>query len=75
MLDGLAAGFLVFNVILFLAMSVTTIMRYAMYPETWTPMINHPVQSLFVGCCPMALSTIINGLTLLAFQRQVSLPS
>ncbi|KAG8990810.1 Plasma membrane sulfite pump involved in sulfite metabolism [Tulasnella sp. JGI-2019a] len=68
-LDGFATGFLILNILLFLAMTAATIMRYWMYPAIWNQMLNHPVQSLYVGCYPMALATIINGLTIEAHQR------
>lgn len=72
-LDGFATAFLIINILLFLSLTVATIMRYWMYPEIWNQMLNHPVQSLYVGCFPMALATIINGLTIEAYQRCVRL--
>lgn len=48
------------NVILFSAFLVVSVLRYTVYPEIWSAMIRHPVQSLFVGTFPMGLATIIN---------------
>lgn len=72
-LNGLATAFLIFNIILFLVFTAASIARYWMYPEIWTQMLLHPVQSLYLGCVPMALSTIINGLVLEAYQKCVRL--
>lgn len=33
-----------------------------LFPSTVKPMLTHPVQSMFLGCIPMALATIVNGL-------------
>jgi tellurite resistance protein TehA-like permease len=32
--------------------------RYLLWPSIWYAMLRHPSQSLFLGCFPMALSTI-----------------
>ncbi|KIO30670.1 hypothetical protein M407DRAFT_20203 [Tulasnella calospora MUT 4182] len=61
-LDIIATIFLVFNMVLFVTMIAMTAARYSMFPQIWGLMIHHPVQSLFLGCIPMALATIINGL-------------
>ncbi|KAH7048471.1 voltage-dependent anion channel [Macrophomina phaseolina] len=50
----------ILNVFLFVVISILAILRYALYPQTWGVMIRHPVQSLFLGCCPMGLTTVIN---------------
>ncbi|CAK7270601.1 Plasma membrane sulfite pump involved in sulfite metabolism [Sporothrix epigloea] len=52
------------NVLLFLCFSAITLTRYILYPEIWGVMIKHPSQSLFLGCIPMGLSTIINMMAL-----------
>lgn len=36
--------------------------RFALFPETIRPLLQHPVQSMFIGTIPMALTTIVNGL-------------
>lgn len=50
----------VFNVFLFIVGLILSILRYTIYPETFVPMITHPVQSLFIGTFPMGLATIIS---------------
>lgn len=49
------------NLALFLLFCGLTLARYIIYPQIWTRMIHHPVQSTFVGCFPMALATLVNG--------------
>jgi len=56
----ISVAFFGLNVALFLLFVGISILRYAMFPGIWTEMINHPVQSLFLGTCPMGLATIIN---------------
>ncbi|KAH0260974.1 sulfite efflux pump SSU1, partial [Aureobasidium melanogenum] len=41
-----------------------SILRYALWPELWPAMINHPTHSLFLGCFPMGLGTIVNLIVL-----------
>ncbi|KAJ4164665.1 hypothetical protein LMH87_006328 [Akanthomyces muscarius] len=48
------------NVVLFVTFLVISILRYALFPEIWSAMIEHPGQSLFLGCFPMGFATIIN---------------
>lgn len=45
------------NVCLFLIFTCITVLRYALYPEIWTAMVNHPGQSLFLGTFPMGLAS------------------
>lgn len=55
---GISIGFFVLNLMLFLAFFVITVLRYSLYPETWSVMIHHETQSLFLGCFPMALASM-----------------
>ena len=48
------------NVALFCLFVTISALRYIMYPQIWTVMIRHPIQSLFLGTFPMGLATIIN---------------
>ena len=48
------------NVLLFVLFFLISILRYTLYPKIWLAMIRHPMQSLFLGCIPMGLATIIN---------------
>lgn len=45
------------NVSLFIAFTIISILRYALYPAIWSAMVAHPGQSLFLGCFPMALAS------------------
>ena len=48
------------NVLLFALGCIMSLLRYTLYPEIFTVMIAHPVQSMFIGTFPMGLATIIN---------------
>jgi tellurite resistance protein TehA-like permease len=48
------------NVLLFTLFLVISILRYTLYPRTWSVMIRHPAQSLFLGTVPMGLAIIVN---------------
>lgn len=48
------------NVGLFLTFLVLSVLRYTLYPQIWSAMLEHPGQSLFLGCFPMGFATIIN---------------
>ncbi|GJJ09822.1 hypothetical protein Clacol_004046 [Clathrus columnatus] len=39
---------------------VINIARYTLFSGSWSDMLRHPVQSLYLGCFPMAGSTLIN---------------
>lgn len=41
---------------------MNAVRRFLLFPETFKPMLRHPVQSMFIGCIPMAMATIVNGL-------------
>lgn len=48
------------NLVLFVVFTAITIARYFMFPDVWRLMMRHPVQSLYLGCFPMAGTTLIN---------------
>ncbi|KAF2011443.1 C4-dicarboxylate transporter/malic acid transport protein-like protein [Aaosphaeria arxii CBS 175.79] len=52
------------NIVLFTTFLVISVLRHVLYPATWTLMIQHPVQSLFLGTIPMGFATIVNMFTL-----------
>lgn len=54
---GIAVGFFILNIGLFVIFTGISAVRYALYPEIWTAMIAHPGQSLFLGCYPMGLAS------------------
>jgi C4-dicarboxylate transporter/malic acid transport protein len=49
--------------LLFAAFSALFIARLARFPATVRPMLDHPVQSMFLGAIPMGLIPIVNGLS------------
>ncbi|CAG8267591.1 unnamed protein product [Penicillium salamii] len=55
----LSTVFFVLNVILFTLAMMTSILRYTLYPEIWTVMIQDPVNSLFLATIPMGFATLI----------------
>ncbi|KKA27942.1 hypothetical protein TD95_001214, partial [Thielaviopsis punctulata] len=56
--------FFAFNILLFATFTLICLVRFSLYPEIWSAMVMHPVQSLFLGTFPMGLSTIINMMVL-----------
>lgn len=48
------------NLTLFVVFVAITISRYILFPEILPLVIRHPVQSLYIGCFPMAATTLIN---------------
>ena len=59
-LNMLSIIFFLLNTIVFVVILVISILRYTLYPATWTLMLRHPTQSLFVGTLPMGFATLIN---------------
>jgi C4-dicarboxylate transporter/malic acid transport protein len=62
--EAVSYSFFVLNVLLFILFTVLSILRYTLYPQIWGAMIRHPAQSLFIGCFPTGLATIINMMIL-----------
>ncbi|GAA5909046.1 Ssu1p [Sporobolomyces salmoneus] len=61
---GLGAAWLILAMIMFLVFSILTITRYTIYPRIATVMLKHETHSLFLGCIPMGLVTIVSGIAL-----------
>jgi tellurite resistance protein TehA-like permease len=59
-LETLSIVFFILNILLFSIILLVSILRYTLYPATWTLMLRHPVQSLFLGTLPMGFATIVN---------------
>ncbi|KAG0704523.1 voltage-dependent anion channel-domain-containing protein [Suillus ampliporus] len=57
---GFTLAFFFFNLVLFLLFSIITAARYILFPGIWSHMIQHPVQSLYIGTFPMGATTLIN---------------
>ncbi|KAF1971063.1 C4-dicarboxylate transporter/malic acid transport protein-like protein [Bimuria novae-zelandiae CBS 107.79] len=68
-LNTLSIIFFALNVFLFLLIFGISILRYILYPATWSLMLQHPVQSLFLGTIPMGFATIVNMFTLVYLPR------
>lgn len=51
--------FFVANVGLFAMALGMSILRYSLYPEIWSVMIQDPTNSLFLATCPMGFATLI----------------
>jgi len=53
-------AFFLLNLILFILFSAVTFARYLLFPDVWSIMLQHPVQSLYVGTFPMGAATLIS---------------
>jgi len=49
------------NILLFAALTAIYAAKWVLYPADARRVLNHPVLSMFFGCIPMGLATIING--------------
>ncbi|KAI9028404.1 voltage-dependent anion channel [Hyaloraphidium curvatum] len=59
---GIALAFWCLGCLLFLTFVTMGIARAIMFTDVLGLMIRHPAQSLFLGCIPMAFSTLCNGI-------------
>jgi tellurite resistance protein TehA-like permease len=59
-LGKLSIVYFILNTFLFAVILLISILRYTIYPATWTLMLRHPVQSLFLGAVPMGFATLVN---------------
>ncbi len=50
-----------FNIALFILFSVLLIARWVFFFDEAMRVFNHPVVSMFFGCIPMGLATVLNG--------------
>ena len=57
---GFTLAFFFFNFALFMLFSAISAARYILFPQIWSRMIQHPVQSLYIGTFPMGATTLIN---------------
>jgi tellurite resistance protein TehA-like permease len=48
------------NVAIFAVCSILSVLRYTLYPETLSAVLNEPAQSMFLSTFPMGLATIVN---------------
>ncbi|KAJ5197741.1 uncharacterized protein N7498_006858 [Penicillium cinerascens] len=68
-LHYLSIVFFVLNVAIFALASVTSILRYTLYPEIWRVMIQDPTNSLFLATVPMGFATLIDMWVLVCVPR------
>jgi tellurite resistance protein TehA-like permease len=59
-LHALSIAFFALNALLFSTILLISVLRYTLFPATWTLMMRHPVQSLFLGTVPMGFATLVN---------------
>ena len=59
--DVISLIILILNTLLFVGFTGASVARYLLFPQIWVLMLREPVQSLFLSCFPMALSTIISA--------------
>lgn len=52
--------FFCLNALLFCLATAASILRYVLYPEIWSVMIQDPNNSLYLGCVPIGLATLID---------------
>lgn len=55
----LSIVFFLLNVLIFALASITSILRYTLYPGIWRVMIQDPTNSLFLATIPMGFATLI----------------
>lgn len=51
--------FFILNVLQFATVLGLSVLRYVLFPEIWSVMIQDPVNSLFLATCPMGFATLI----------------
>lgn len=56
------------DIILFILCTFMFLLRFFIYPEQFGRMMKHAGQSMFLGCIPMGLTTIINMISLVSAQ-------
>ncbi|KAL2383201.1 hypothetical protein RJZ90_002775 [Blastomyces dermatitidis] len=60
----ISVGIFGLNTVLFTIFLAISILRYALWPGIWRVMLQHPVQSLFIGTFPMGFSTVVSMIAL-----------
>ena len=61
--QSLAEGLWIVDGLFYVALSGLFLARLLFFRETVQPMLDHPIQSMFLGAIPMGLIPIVNGLT------------
>lgn len=57
------------NILLFCLFAVVLIARFLLHFEEASRLLHHPVMSMFFGCIPMGLATIVNGFLIFGLPR------
>ncbi|TDL24281.1 hypothetical protein BD410DRAFT_115754 [Rickenella mellea] len=57
----IALSFLILNFALFIIITTCAVTRYLWFRSLWSAMIQHPVQSLYLGSFPMGFATILTA--------------
>ena len=61
----LGVVFFVLNIGLFFSALTVSVLRYTIWPEIWSVMIQDPTNSLFLGTIPMGFATLIGSFILI----------
>lgn len=61
--------FFFLNLALFIIFNIITAARYIIFPDIWSTMMNHPIQSLYTGTYPMGGATLISVAVGQIYQR------
>ncbi|KAG7453253.1 uncharacterized protein BT62DRAFT_940648 [Guyanagaster necrorhizus] len=59
MMRTMALAFFFLDTCLFVVCLSVSVLRYAMFPDSWSSMMRHPSQSLYTGTFPMGAVTIL----------------
>ena len=59
-MNGLSLGFFFLGLLLFCIFFVMSLMCFIMYPRAWWTLLRHPVYSLYLGCFPIGVGTLLN---------------
>jgi len=68
-MEAVGTALFILNILLFSMFSVLTAARFCIFPWAFSRMLKHPVESLFLGTCPMGLATIINMIVFVAVPK------
>lgn len=64
----MSLAFFFLDICLFVLCLLVSIVRYAVFPNTWGSMIRHPSQSLYTGTFPMGAVTILTTAVSLVYE-------
>lgn len=57
------------NILMFFVFTVISLARCVLFPWAFLRLLHHPAQSLFLGCVPMGLATIVNATVIIAVPK------